>query len=128
MAPSGARTPRLLGGKSGRTALAGQVKVADLIVRRRAIPHAALGIPEEFSHGEFRMRKRIFDHLSRFRVKAPNYVHIVGVVPKITVRIETQSVRTWIRAGQWKFLEGLRLGIEPQHLAAEKFAGIDHAV
>src|ERR1700682_6101511 len=118
----------LFAGRLGRAALPGQIKIADFIIRRRAIPHPSLRIAEEFAHGELRMWKRIFDHLPRFCIEAPNYVHIVRVVPKITVSIEAQRIRTRIPAWQWKFLEGLRLGIELQHLAAAKFAGIDHAV
>src|SRR6266702_1755691 len=74
------------------------------------------------------MRKRILDHFPGFYVEAPDFVHVVRIVPEITFRIETQCVRTRVRTGQWKFLEGLRLGVELQHFAAEIFASIDHAV
>src|SRR5712671_7446981 len=122
------RTLCYLNGRCGRAVLAGQVKVADLVIRRRAIPHPALGIAEEFPHGEFRVWDWILDHLPCPRVKAPNDVHVVGVIPEISVSIKTQRVRTGIRAGQWKFLKSLRLGVELQHLAAGVFSGIDHAV
>src|ERR1700694_4608411 len=92
----------LLSGRHGRAALAGQIKIADFIIRRRAIPHQSLGIAEEFAHGELRMWKRIFDHLPRFCIEAPNYVHIVRVVPKITVSMEAQRIQTGIPASREK--------------------------
>src|ERR1700681_1523587 len=106
----------LLSGRLSRADLPGQIKIADFIIRRRAIPHPSLRIAEEFAHGELRMWKRIFDHLPRFCIESPNHVHIVRVVPKITVSIEAQRIGTRIPAWQWKFLEGLSLGIELQHL------------
>src|ERR1700676_2155517 len=118
----------LLAGRLRRATLPCQIKIAYFVIRRRAIPHPALRIAEKFAHGKLRMREWIFKHLPRFWIEAPNYIHIMGIVPKITVSIETQRIRTGIPAWQWKFLEGLRLGVELQHLAAAKFAGIDHAV
>ena len=94
----------------GRTAaLPCQIKIADFVVGGSAVPHPALRIAEEFADGGLGMRERILDDVSRSRIEASDQVHVVRVVPKITVGIETQAVGTRIRARQRKFLEGLRL-------------------
>src|SRR5579859_7416417 len=41
-----------------------QITVADFVVRRRAVPHASLGIGKEFPDGVFGMRERIFHDFS----------------------------------------------------------------
>src|SRR5258708_7487935 len=86
-----------------------QIKIADFVVWRGAIPHAPLRIAEEFAHDDFGMRKWILDHIPRSRIEAAKRVCIVGVIPKITVRIEPHRVWAGTRAGQGKFLKCLRL-------------------
>src|SRR5271170_6892953 len=77
----------------------GQIEVTDLVIWVGAIPHPSLRIAEELPHGEFRMREGILGHLPCLRIKASYHVHVMGVVPEITVQVKTKGIRSGIRTG-----------------------------
>src|SRR4029077_8169435 len=93
-----------------------QIKIADFVVGRSAVPHAPLRIAEELAYGRLGMRKRILNDLPCPWIEPAKQVHIVGVIPEIAASIKTHAIRTGVRAGQRKFLKGLRLRIEPGDL------------
>src|ERR1700722_11302699 len=105
-----------------------QIKIADFVVGCGAIPHPPLRIAEELAYRRLWMRKRILDDLPRPRIKPSDQIHVVGVIPKISVGIKTKTVRTRIRARERKFLKRFRLGVEPGHFPAAKFSRINHAI
>src|SRR4029077_2018681 len=95
-----------------------QIEIPDFIVGRRPVPHSPLSIAEEFAYCWLGMRKWIIDYVPSLWIESSNQAHVVRVIPKIPIGIKTQTVRARIRTRQGKFLEGLRLRVEPRHFPA----------
>src|SRR5262245_19302882 len=116
--------PRLL----HRRRLIIEIEIADLVIDRARVPHAALRIDEELPHRDLRMRIRILDHLAGLGIEATERVLLVRGVPDHMVAIDADRVGARLRAGQREFLERLGLGIETTDPVAAPLAEPDDAV
>ena len=109
---------------AGTGSPAGQVKVANPVVRRTAVPHAPLRVEEQFPNRIFRVRERIFGNLAGFRVQSAEHIHVIRRVPDIVIRIDTNTIWEYVlAAGQVVFLE--RLGFRTELTRATGDGGID---